>query len=58
MKLAIVGSREFENYDQRNTLIVQNANCVLAFVSASSKGTWDTIRKAESAGKRVIIVKV
>ena len=114
MKLAIVGSREFENYDllcaevakiretqkielivsggakgadtlakkyaalnhiplmeflpdyerygrgaplQRNTLIVQNANWVLAFVTASSKGTWDTIRKAENAGKRVIIVR-
>ena len=114
MKLAIVGSREFENYDllcaevakiqktqkidlivsggakgadtlakkfaalnhiplmeflpdydrygrgaplQRNTLIVKNANWVLAFVTASSKGTWDTLRKAESARKRVIIVK-
>lgn len=114
MRLAIVGSREFENYDlvcaevakiqktqkidlivsggakgadtlakkfaalnqiplmgfkpdyerygrgaplQRNTLIVKNADMVLAFVTASSKGTWDTIRKAESARKRVIIVK-
>ena len=43
---------------QRNTLIVQNANWVLAFVTASSRGTWDTIRKAEAAGKRVIIVRV
>ena len=114
MKLAIVGSREFENYDllcaevakiqktqnielivsggakgadtlakkfaarnhiplmeflpdyerygrgaplQRNSLIVQHANWVLAFVTASSRGTWDTIRKAERAGKHVIIVK-
>lgn len=114
MKLAIVGSREFENYDllcaevakiqktqkidlivsggakgadtlakkfaalnhiplmeflpdydrygrgaplQRNTLIVKNVNWVLAFVTAASKGTWDTIRKAESARKHVIIVK-
>lgn len=115
MKLAIVGSRTFENYDlvcaevakiqetqkvdlivsggakgadtlakkfaalhkiplmefcpdydrygrgaplQRNTLIVKNSDIVLAFVAASSKGTWDTIRKAQAAGKRVIIVKV
>ena len=114
MKLAIVGSREFENYDllcaevakiretqkidlivsggakgadtlakkyaalnhiplmeflpdyerygrgaplQRNTLIVQNADWVLAFVTASSKGTWDTIRKAQKALKKVIIVR-
>ena len=114
MKLAIVGSREFENYDllcvevakiqetqkidlivsggakgadtlakkfaaknqiplmeflpdydrygrgaplQRNTLIVRNSNVVLAFVTATSKGTWDTIRKAQAAGKRVIIVR-
>ena len=115
MKLAIVGSREFENYDllcvevakiqetqkidlivsggakgadtlakkfaaknqiplmeflpdydrygrgaplQRNTLIVRNSNVVLAFVTATSKGTWDTIRKAQAAGKRVVIVRV
>ena len=115
MKLAIVGSREFENYDllcaevakiqktqkidlivsggakgadtlakkfaalnniplmeflpdydrygrgallQRNTLIVENANMVLAFVTTSSKVTWDTIRKAQRMMKRVIIVKV
>ena len=43
---------------QRNSLIVQNADWVLAFVTASSKGTWDTIRKAERAKKKTIIVKV
>ena len=115
MRLAIVGSREFENYDlvcaevakiqqtqnvdlivsggakgadtlakkfaarngirlmeflpdydrygrgaplQRNTLIVQNSDVVLAFVAATSKGTWDTIRKARAARKKVIIVNV
>lgn len=42
---------------QRNTLIVQNADWVLAFVTASSKGTWDTIRKAQKALKKVIIVR-
>lgn len=115
MKLAIVGSREFENYDllctevekikqkqtielivsggakggdalakryaeqnhiplmefkpdykqfghnapvQRNALIVKNTDWVLAFVAPSSRGTWDTIRKAEKMLKKVIIVKV
>lgn len=115
MRLAIVGSREFENYDlvcekvakiqetqkidlivsggakgadtlakkyaalnhiplmefkpdyerygrgaplQRNTLIVENSDLVLAFVAATSKGTWDTIRKARRMMKRVIIVNV
>lgn len=43
---------------QRNTLIVRNSDVVLAFVAATSKGTWDTIRKAQAAGKKVIIVKV
>lgn len=115
MKLAIVGSREFENYDllcvevskiketqtielivsggakgadtlakkyasmnniplvefkpdykkfghnapvQRNKLIVEISDCVLAFVAPTSKGTWDTIRKAEKMSKKVIIVRV
>lgn len=115
MKLAIVGSREFENYDllcaevekikqtqtvelivsggakgadtlakryaalnhipmmefkpdykqfghnapaQRNALIVENADWVLAFVAPTSRGTWDTIRKAEKMLRKVIIVKV
>lgn len=115
MKLAIVGSREFENYDllctevekikqtqnieliisggakgadtlakryatlnhiplmefkpdykqfghnapvQRNALIVENSDWVLAFVAPTSKGTWDTIRKAEKMLRKVIIVKV
>ena len=115
MRLAIVGSREFENYDlvcaevakiketqtidlivsggakgadtlalkyaalnhiplmefkpdyekygrgaplQRNTLIVQNSDWVLAFVAPTSKGTWDTIRKAQKMMKKVIIVRV
>lgn len=115
MKLAIVGSREFENYDllcaevekikqtqtvelivsggakgadtlakryaalnhipmmelkpdykqfghnapaQRNALIVENADWVLAFAAPTSRGTWDTIRKAEKMLRKVIIVKV
>lgn len=115
MKLAIVGSREFENYDllcaevekikqtqtvelivsggakgadtlakryatlnhiplmefkpdykqfghnapvRRNALIVENADWILAFVAPTSRGTWDTIRKAEKMLRKVIIVKV
>ena len=43
---------------QRNSLIVNNAEWVLAFVTVTSKGTWNTIRKAERAKKKVTIVKV
>ena len=43
---------------QRNSLIFKNADWLLSFVTATSKGTWDTIRKAERAKKKVIIVKV
>ena len=43
---------------QRNSLIVKNADWVLAFVTATSKGTWDTIHKAERAKKKTIIVRV
>ena len=53
MKLAIVGSHEFENYD-----LLCAADCVLAFVALTSKCTWDTIRKAEKMLKKVIIVRM
>ncbi|MBO6027131.1 MAG: DUF2493 domain-containing protein [Bacteroidales bacterium] len=43
---------------QRNALIVENADWVLAFVAPTSRGTWDTIRKAEKMLKKVIIVKI
>ena len=43
---------------QRNALIVENSDWVLAFVAPTSKGTWDTIQKAEKMLKKVIIVKV
>lgn len=52
MKLAIVGSHEFENYD-----LLCAADCVLA-LALTSKGTWDTIRKAEKMLKKVIIVRM
>ena len=53
MKLAIVGSHEFESYG-----LLCAADCVLAFVAPTSKGTRDTIRKAEKMLKKVIIVRV
>ena len=43
---------------QRNTTIVENSDIILAFVTPSSIGTWDTIRKAQKAGKDVIIYNV
>jgi len=45
---------------QRNTLIVENADKVIAFPSKENKsnGTWDSIYKARKLGKEVIIIKV
>ena len=43
---------------QRNTTIVENSDIILAFVTASSKGTWDTIRKAQAMKKIVRIYNV
>jgi predicted Rossmann-fold nucleotide-binding protein len=33
---------------RRNTLIINDATAVLAFVTAGSRGTWDSIRKAQA----------
>ncbi len=33
----------------RNSLIVEDSDLVIAFVHPESRGTWDTIRKAEAA---------
>lgn len=38
---------------QRNTLIVENSDVIIAFPSESSKGTYDTIRKARELNKTV-----
>jgi len=43
---------------KRNTTIVENSDIILAFVTASSKGTWDTIRKAQAQNKIVRIYNV
>lgn len=42
----------------RNKEIVDNADAVLAFVSPSSKGTWDTINKAKSKGIKIQIINI
>lgn len=42
----------------RNTQIVADADRVLAFVSAESKGTWDSIRKAKKENKQVVIINI
>lgn len=43
---------------KRNTDIVENSDTILAFVTASSRGTWDTIRKAQAMNKIVRIYNV
>ena len=43
---------------KRNTTIVENSDIILAFVTVSSKGTWDTIRKAQAQNKIVRIYNV
>ena len=42
----------------RNTLIVDDADRMVAFPSGESKGTFDSIRKMEKTGKRVNIIKI
>jgi len=42
----------------RNTLIVNNCTHLLAFPDADSVGTWDSVRKAELANKKVTVIKV
>jgi hypothetical protein len=42
----------------RNTLIVDNADALLAFVTDRSLGSWDTISKAKKKGIPVKIIKV
>jgi hypothetical protein len=42
----------------RNSLIVEDADQVIAFWDGVSRGTHDTIKKAERKGKPVLIVSV
>ena len=41
----------------RNTDIVNNADTVIAFWDGESKGTKDSISKAEKLGKNIMIIK-
>lgn len=43
---------------RRNTLIVERATLVIAFVNSDSRGTWDTIKKAHASRKECIIIRV
>ena len=42
----------------RNTDIVNNADTIIAFWDCESRGTKDSITKAEKLGKEVIIIKI
>jgi len=42
----------------RNGDIVNNSDYLIAFPIKESGGTWDTIRKAEKAGKKVVVFEV
>lgn len=43
---------------ERNTLIVRDADEVVAFPAPWSRGTWDTVRKARGEGKPVDVREV
>ncbi len=54
---------DYETYGRRaplmrNKLIVNDTDRMIAFPSGESKGTYDSIRKMEKAGKRVNIIKL
>lgn len=40
----------------RNTLIVSDSDLVIAFVHPTSRGTFDTIRKAQKAGVDCVVI--
>ncbi len=42
----------------RNTKIVNDCDTLIAFPSSSSKGTWDSVKKAKYAKKNVTIYKI
>ena len=54
---------DYETYGRRaplmrNTLIVNDADRMVAFPSGESKGTYDSIRKMDREGKRVNLIKI
>lgn len=54
---------EWEKYGkfagpQRNSLIVKDADVIIAFLSQESKGTVNTINLAKKANKKVFVVNI
>jgi hypothetical protein len=43
---------------RRNTQIVKEANCVIAFPSSNSRGTLHSINEAKRLGKHVTIINI
>lgn len=57
----IVFKPDFEKFGRgaalaRNTQIVENSDIVFAFWDGKSKGTHDSIKKAEKFGKKLLII--
>jgi len=46
-----------QRYYDRNQNIVENSDKIIAFTEKNTGGTWDTIRRANKAGKRVEIIR-
>lgn len=44
-------------YHERNTRIANECDILLAFPSKTSVGTWDTVSKAISMNKRVMVIQ-
>jgi hypothetical protein len=42
----------------RNTLIVDNADVIVAFPDKNSRGTWDTIQKAKAKNIKTLICEI
>jgi predicted Rossmann fold nucleotide-binding protein DprA/Smf involved in DNA uptake len=45
-------------FKARNTLIVQDSDLIVAFLSPKSRGTHDTLNKARRAKKPVVVIAV
>jgi len=58
-----ISKPEWEKYGKgaafiRNQEIVDRSDCLIAFPLKESHGTWDTIKKAKKANKKVIIFEI
>lgn len=57
----IVFKPNYEKYGRgativRNTQIIENSDIVFAFWDGKSKGSYDSIKKAEKLGKKLLII--